>query len=85
MVKLQDGSNVFARDLLLGEGQDDEGKKLTFEQVQAPGDNIIPTIYEAQTQMNDGSGRTRFFRFNLADTLVRVEVTTTTKEEIITK
>jgi hypothetical protein len=81
MVKLQDGSNVFAAELLLGNGEDDEGKPLKFEMVKSATPDAVPT-WSAKSQMKDGSERTRFYSFSLADTQVKVLVITKTKEEL---
>ena len=78
VVKIQDGSVVLANELLAGDAQDDEGKALKFlEVLDAP-----ITTFQAVSKMNDGSERTRIFSFGLADTKVRVTVTTKTPEQI---
>ena len=80
MVKVQDGQQILGSQALGGGAEDDEGKPLKFEQVQT-GTGGVPT-WTAKANMNDGSGRTRFYTFGLADTNVRVSIITKTPEEI---
>lgn len=71
MVKLQDGSLVFADQLLAGAGEDDNGNPIKFKEVK---DAPIPT-YTAEADMNDGSGRKKNYTFGFSNTQVRVGVT----------
>lgn len=70
MVKLQDGSLVPAAALLSGDGEDDEGNKLTFKPVEGA---TMPTFY-AMSEMKDGSGRLRTYTFGFEDTNVIVHM-----------
>jgi hypothetical protein len=78
MVKIQDGQLIVGSKALSGEAEDDDGKPLKFEAVQGA---LVPT-WAAKANMNDGSGRVRFYSFGLEDTNVRVSVITKTAEEI---
>lgn len=78
MVKIQDGQLIVGSKALSGEAEDDEGKPLKFEAVEGA---LVPT-WAAKANMNDGSGRVRFYSFGLEDTNVRVSVITKTAEEI---
>lgn len=77
MVKLEDGSMVFAGQLLGGEGQDDDGHSLKFK---ANEDATVP-YYKAEAPMRDGSGRKKVYTFDLGTTQVRVSVSTVEPEE----
>lgn len=73
MVKLEDGSLVQAAELLNGGGEDPDGKALKFSAVKGA---AIPA-FEAKSKMDDGSGRTRVYRFGFDDTNVTVHMTYT--------
>lgn len=77
MVKLEDGSMVYAGQLLGGECQDDEGHSLKFK---ANEDAAVP-FYRAEAPMKDGSGRKKIYTFDLGTTQVRVSVSTVEPEE----
>lgn len=78
MVKVQDGQQILGSQALGGGAEDDEGKPLKFEPVEGA---AVPA-YTAKVDMKDGSGRTKFYSFSLADTNVRVSVVTKTPEEM---
>lgn len=79
MVKLEDGSMVFAGQLLNGEGQDDEGKSLKFKSKDDVAGSV--PLYTAEAPMKDGSGRKKIYSFDLGTTQVRVSVSTVEPEE----
>ena len=78
MVKLEDGSLVYAGQLLSGECQDDDGKALKFK--VNDGDQTVP-FYRAEVPMRDGSGRKKIYSFDLGTTQVRVSVSTVEEEK----
>lgn len=78
VTKIQDGSLVYATELLQTAVEDGDGNKLQFDPIP---DAAIPS-YRAEVVMNDGSGRKKVYAFGLADTLVRVGMTTISAEEL---
>lgn len=71
MVKLEDGSLVPAADLINGSAEDPvTGKPIKFTAVK---DAAYPA-YEAESPMDDGSGRIRHYRFGFDDTNVVVHM-----------
>lgn len=76
MVKVQDGSLIYAGQLLGGEGQDDDGHSLKFKSNE---DANVP-VYTAEAPMRDGSGRKKIYSFDLGTTQVKVSVSTVEPE-----
>lgn len=74
MVKLEDGSMIFAGQLLAGEGEDDDGHSLKFK------NKDDGAYYNAEAPMRDGSGRKKIYSFDLGTTQVRVSVSTVEPE-----
>lgn len=70
MMILQDTDFVLASQLLGGHGKDDNGNPIKFKQIEGA---ILPT-YQAEADMNDGTGRRKIYTFDIPDTPVRVAV-----------
>jgi hypothetical protein len=86
MVKIEDGSTIALSRLLNGEGQDDAGNPIRFEEstTQSPvvGGVGIPSYQATAPLAGDAEGRLKLYTFSLEDTLVKVSVAVRTKEEI---
>jgi membrane protein involved in colicin uptake len=77
VTKIQDGQRIYASEVLSG-ALDAEGNTIKFQQVE--GTN--PPTYRATSDMNDGTGRTRVYTFSLGDTLVTVNESIVTQEQM---
>jgi hypothetical protein len=86
MVKIEDGALISAAKLLSGEGQDDSGNPLKFEESRnspsTVGGVAIPSYYAIAPLASDADNRLKMYTFSLEDTLVKVSVATRSQEEI---